>query len=110
MDLVIDLSQNETVHEAEARPAGLTRFAAGVMSKSGFELACVHTGLCYKAGLYPYGEDNNGRLDLIHSLYVNVLARDPDAAGADAWMSYSHAGGTDDQIRTAFVGSAETQT
>src|SRR5512134_2309559 len=42
----------------------------------------------------------------VTDLYLNVLARDPDAEGLSAWVNYA---GTEDQVRTAFINSAETQ-
>ena len=46
-------------------------------------------------------------VNFVNSLYRNVLAREPAPDGANAWASY---GGTDDQIRAAFINSVEAQT
>ena len=49
-------------------------------------------------------------LDFVNSLYLNVLARDPDAAGATYWLGRISAGATYDEVRDAFLNSAEAQT
>ncbi len=49
-------------------------------------------------------------LDFVNSLYLNVLARDPDAAGATYWLGRISGGATYDEVRDAFLNSAEAQT
>ena len=49
-------------------------------------------------------------LDFVNSLYLNVLARDPDTAGATYWLGRISGGTTYDEVRDAFLNSAEAQT
>jgi hypothetical protein len=48
-------------------------------------------------------------VDFVDSLYRNVLARDPDVDGLNAWVSAIGSGATYDQVRSAFINSAEAQ-
>jgi Domain of unknown function (DUF4214) len=48
-------------------------------------------------------------LDFVNSLYSNVLAREPDADGLNAWVNAIGAGATYDQVRSAFINCAEAQ-
>ena len=49
-------------------------------------------------------------VDFVNSLYRNVLARDPDANDANAWVSWINEGASYDQVTSAFVSSIEVQT
>ncbi len=49
-------------------------------------------------------------LNFVNSLYRNVLAREPDADGANYWASQIDGGATHDQVTVAFLNSVEAQT
>ncbi|MGZ9092976.1 MAG: DUF4214 domain-containing protein, partial [Rhodoplanes sp.] len=49
-------------------------------------------------------------VNFVQGLYRNVLARDPDAEGANYWNSQIANGATHDEVTVAFLNSVEAQT